>query len=333
MKYNVQFQEITKQVDVNFGEVNNISDGGYERGLEEGQKKGYKTGYTEGEEKGYTAGYSKGETNGYNNGYSDGVSSIPPYEGEYEVELESGQTKRLLTAGKVCNDDIVVSAASSDSFYDTFWDGWQDYGNRTNYPPRGFTGFDDNNFKPKYDIRLSGNCQYLFSGSGITNLKALLENAGVTLDTSGAKDLWYLARENKITHLPTIVARAETNLRFIWSWCDTLEYVEKFVINASKAVQTTGNYPGMIINGRKCWHFIVEGTIYGHTEARSQPFNLESALSFINALENYAGTEDEFKFTLTFSPTTWGYLDAEGKASPNGNSWREYINDLGWNAS
>jgi hypothetical protein len=70
MNYKVEFQETTKQFSVGLGEVRNISDGGYERGLEEGKKQGYASGFEEGKTDGYNNGYETGKQEGYDEGYA-----------------------------------------------------------------------------------------------------------------------------------------------------------------------------------------------------------------------------------------------------------------------
>ena len=56
MRLNVKFKESRQSFNSKFGEVHNISDGGYERGYAEGETVGYNNGYTEGKEQGYTEG-------------------------------------------------------------------------------------------------------------------------------------------------------------------------------------------------------------------------------------------------------------------------------------
>ena len=56
MILNVKLVEKDAVFDTNFGEVHNISDGGFERGYAEGETKGYQKGYTEGETKGFEDG-------------------------------------------------------------------------------------------------------------------------------------------------------------------------------------------------------------------------------------------------------------------------------------
>lgn len=59
MRLKVKFKEIDNTFKANFGEVHNISDGGYERGYETGYTKGNTDGYKMGFEQGYDEGLSK----------------------------------------------------------------------------------------------------------------------------------------------------------------------------------------------------------------------------------------------------------------------------------
>ena len=62
--------------------------------------------------------------------------------------------------------------------HDQIWDTYQDFGNRSNYQ-RAFTeGWNDKNFKPKYNMKPS-NANEMFLNSKITDLKAILEKQKV----------------------------------------------------------------------------------------------------------------------------------------------------------
>ena len=66
MNFVVKFTESDEIFKSNFGEVNAVSDGGFERGyaqgLEEGEKQGYTKGYADGESKGFEQGYEQGNS-------------------------------------------------------------------------------------------------------------------------------------------------------------------------------------------------------------------------------------------------------------------------------
>lgn len=61
MRLNVKFTTQNASFKTDFGEVHNISDGGYERGYAEGEKVGYENGYSEGETKGKAEGIEQGK--------------------------------------------------------------------------------------------------------------------------------------------------------------------------------------------------------------------------------------------------------------------------------
>ena len=63
MTFRVKFSEQGGSFRARFGEVQNISDGGYERGYSAGYKDGYTIGHTEGAEQGYADGYEQGDSN------------------------------------------------------------------------------------------------------------------------------------------------------------------------------------------------------------------------------------------------------------------------------
>lgn len=74
-----------------------------------------------------------------------------------------------------------------------------------------------------------------------------------------------------------------------------------------------------------------EGTIASDINLSWSPLVPESMKKAILCLKNYAGTENEFAYTITFSEDCWAALEADSKA-PNGMGWREYVGSLGWNA-
>ncbi len=69
MKLDLKFKENSQKLDLKFGQFQDLTDGGYERGYAEGEKVGYSNGYTDGE--------TKGKEQGYAEGYNEGT--IPSY--------------------------------------------------------------------------------------------------------------------------------------------------------------------------------------------------------------------------------------------------------------
>lgn len=81
MTFHVKFSEQGGSFRARFGEVQNISDGGFERGYAEGYEDGYTRGHTEGVEHGYSDGYGKGFSDGKVDGKID-VSTLPKFAGK-----------------------------------------------------------------------------------------------------------------------------------------------------------------------------------------------------------------------------------------------------------
>lgn len=61
--------------------------------------------------------------------------------------------------------------------------------------------------------------------------------------------------------------------------------------------------------------------------------SVASIKNIILGLVDYANTEEEFVYTLTLNGTSVSNLEKEGATSPNGNTWRQYAMDKGWNIS
>ena len=96
--------------------------------------------------------------------------------------------------------------------YDAFWDAFQNYGKRMDYQG-GFygSGWNDSNFKPKYDMK-PNNCSQMFVSSRITDLCAALDRCGVTLDTSASARVDSMYCYSGITKVPTLDTRQAANL-------------------------------------------------------------------------------------------------------------------------
>lgn len=64
----------------------------------------------------------------------------------------------------------------------------------------------------------------------------------------------------------------------------------------------------------------------------SPSLDLESAKSILLGLKNFAGTDEEFTKTITLHADTWTLLDNDGATAPNGLTWADYVNSIGWNS-
>lgn len=229
------------------------------------------------------------------------------------------------------------SEGGGDSFYDTFWDARQSNGTPCDYS-YAFYGktWTTETFKPKYDI-VPTKADYIFSGafSSGFDLVEHLNSIGKSLDFSKCTSLPWLIYSSYVTHLGVIDMRSVTSasgannvFREANALYAKLKTIDKLIVSS--------NYPMGTSSFGSCGaleDITIEGTITGNfTIQNSSKLTVESAKSIITHLANYAGTEKEFTQSVKFHENVWSVLDAEGNTSPNGTTWKEYVQDvLCWN--
>lgn len=251
----------------------------------------------ENQQKVYDAGYAAGQATGgdtdaaYNDGYTDGH-----------------------TAGKQAE-------------YDRFWADYQQNGERTNYTRAfGSECWTDETFKPKFDISLILAAQ-MFQTSKITNLKALLETAGVSIQSGNSTMYLQFAQSSAITHFPALDLRKATNTSYAFGSYSAVISIEKLIVSESTVWSYTFDTAYNLEEIR------FEGTIgkTGLSFAHSSKLSLESAKSILLALKDFTGTGEEYSCLITLHADTWTLLDADGNTAPDGNTWKLYTQSKGWN--
>ena len=112
---------------------------------------------------------------GYDKGYEDGAA-----EGGTE-DLNAVLTEQENLIATLQDTLRGKASGGGDSYYDTFWDAYQQNGTRTDYQ-NAFSGrgWTEETFKPKYDIIVT-NTYMLFRYCGIKDLGEALKSAGVRL--------------------------------------------------------------------------------------------------------------------------------------------------------
>lgn len=164
-----------------------------------------------------------------------------------QVKLTKTGTTTLATAGKYCNRNIDINAdevyaAGKQAEYDQFWDTIQ---YNATYLPAFFAGraWRDSTFKPKYDIKPKGSCEYMFRYSLITDLKGILEKQGVVLDTSLSTNMNNFGAYNQLTRVPTLNLTGVTNkTSYMFTTNDgssKLTYIEEIIVSETTQFQQT----------------------------------------------------------------------------------------------
>lgn len=320
------------------GHAKGLADGqkvGYENGYNEGQIDGHKSGYeagkTEGLTEGYDNGYEKGKTDGYKDGYEEGYSkgySQGLIDGKKEEQEKSikitknGTTEILPDENKVLSK-VTVDVNVADSFYDALWDAYQESGTRANYAYAFYgRGWTDVSFKPKYDIRINGAANAMFSGAYITDLEKILEEQGVVLDFSQATNVASLfAYCPNITRIPVLdfsnVPRTSNSL---FRDCKRLETLEiNNVPEYEYHISTYNIWYQSFVNCNNLKNLKITGVISNSMDLKSSSLlTMESVNNIINTLGTY---DDENSRVLTLHSTVKGNLTDTQIAAITNKNW------------
>lgn len=141
----------------------------------------------------------------------------------------------------IAENEQKVFDAGKKSEYDSFWDSFQNNGNRTDYKNAFFgTGWNEKNFKPKYDIRVVNGQSMFDSTTEIKDLKDILDKCGVVLDTSKATNLQYFLTSSHIEKVGVIDTTSLTDIKWMLYYCPRLKSVEKVILK-SDGSQTFNN--------------------------------------------------------------------------------------------
>lgn len=145
------------------------------------------------------------------------------------VKLDE-EADKLIDLNNELEQTLYGTDTGGKSFYDEFWDNYQQNGNRVDYNfAFAGKGWNDNNFKPKYNI-VSNASQMLFQGSEITDLTAILEKQGVTLDLSQSSNFSSTFNQSQIERIPTVDMRKATTQTSYAFYNRVLKKVEKLIV-------------------------------------------------------------------------------------------------------
>lgn len=115
------------------------------------------------------------------------------------------------------------------SWYDAFWDGFQDNGARSNYSQAFAYAWNDESFKPKYDIKCTGAyaTNQIFFQTKIVDLVGCLKKANVKFDTTKATVIQGIFdRANKLINTPPIDAINCTSMQQTYSAAQNVKNIE-----------------------------------------------------------------------------------------------------------
>lgn len=217
-----------------------------------------------------------------------------------------------------------IYEAGAKSEYDLFWDTFQANGTRKNYNYAFHTnGWNDANFRPKYDI-VPTSCQYAFDSCAVTDMAKIMRECGVRFDFSKATSGLNAFRNAKVTTLPEMDISTLTDVRGMFSGTYSLHTIEKLIVS-----EKTGSYTGVndayvaftYANALK--NIVFEGEWAVHLDMRYCPLSKESIISAINVLSSTATSKT---VTLKKTAVNSAFETAEGlKDGSASQEWADLI--------
>lgn len=223
-------------------------------------------------------------------------------------------------AGKLTLDDMAaevdaVYEVGKKAEYDAFWDAFQQNGKRTNYA-YGFAGegWNDENFKPKYNIVPTVEITGMFRQCNIVNLKKCLEDCGIRID------LWQITSASgaftncpKLKVLPKINVSGIPGTTNLFYGCTELETIEEINLDANTGFNKT------FYNCTSLTNITVTGDIgqNGLDLSSSTKLTHDSLMSVINALQ----TKTSGTWTVTLGSANLNKLTDAEKAIATQKGW------------
>ena len=230
------------------------------------------------------------------------------------IREKTGKTD-LLTLDQMPEEIKGIETGGGDSYYDTFWDSFQQNGERKHYY-NGFggQGWTDETFYPKYNI-VSTSSQSMFQYALITDLVQRLKDCGVTLDTSQSASMGYIfGNMNNITTIPHIsFAKVTGTQAYCFHGASKLHTIEKLTLKKEL------KYTNFLTGCNSLENLTIEGEIgTNFTLVNSSKLTTESVNSVINALVDLTGATAQ---TLTLHATVKANLTETQIASITSKNW------------
>ena len=264
---------------------------------------------------------------------SPSATNYEPYtEKTYTANADGtvyGVTSISPTMNIIC-DGVEISAKhyqAPDVEWHRFWDNLQQYGKLTDYSYAfSLKGWNSKNLKPKYDI-IANDVNTMFRNfQDNIDLTEHLEKIGIVFDTSKATNFSYIFAYSKLKRVPLLdmtnaTQQWQANYMFTSSLIETID-----------GLRTNGTFPKLdsFTGCSYLKNITFEGVIGDSISLQwSSMLTVESAKNIIQCLANLIDT-NPFTQTITFHANVWTLLEAEGNASPNGSTWKEYIESIGW---
>lgn len=180
----------------------------------------------------------------------------------------------------------------------SYWGDYQNNGEPTYYAYAFYSAkWTDVMYKPQYDFICRSTVNNMYLQSGVTDTIKPIDITALTSNSSA------MFSYSKIKTVRKLIVGEHNTFDKCFQSCSKLENIT------------------------------FEGTIGRSVSFADCPLTINSMKNVIEHLKNYAGTSSEFTYSVTFSSgclTMLEALDPATDPSPNGNSWTQYLDDIGW---
>lgn len=204
------------------------------------------------------------------------------------------------------------------SYYDAFWDAFQQNGNRVEYQDAfARRGWNATTFKPKYNMQptTAERMFYRFdegSNGPSIDLAARLDECGVTLDFSKATSFSYCFQNAQIKRIGVVDVTGCPSLTAIFINTYWLNTIDKLIIAEHNTFDSNS------FNNSAISNLTVEGVIGSTINFQWSPLTKASMTSVINALSSStSGKTATFKKTAKEAAFTASEWDALISTKPN----------------
>ena len=200
---------------------------------------------------------------------------------------------------------------------DEFWDLYQSNGTRLDHLGAFCgTGWRNENFKPKYDIK-PGTAYMMFRGALISgDLVDTLSKLGVSLDFSGCTDVRFAFMSSQITRLGVIDLSSATLTESMFNGARQLRTIDKLILKADGS-QTFSSF---FNNTSELENITIEGTIGNNIDfSACTKLTHDSLMSIINHLQDKTGAAT--KPVLTIGTTNYKQLTEEERKIATDKNW------------
>lgn len=211
------------------------------------------------------------------------------------IRKKTGKTD-LIPLSDMPNEILNISSGG-DNYYDEFWNSYQNHGNRESYKNAfGNTYWNNDTFKPKYDLNIRSNSYNIFDDSQISgSLPEILKSLGIKMEITNISYQSGGFVNTQFTEVEYLFKNCAPTLSSVFGGSNKLHTLKIGTIVKSQQFNNTfGSLPALV-------NLTVEGEIgqNGFDVSKCPLLSKASIENVVNCL-----SDDTTDKTITFSKTS-----------------------------